>query len=272
MNEGNFMQVHFRDTMSTSIQAVQRFLSAENRRDWEQWASFLHPAVQYEVVGSPGVVRGRDNYVRHMQEAYAKLPDWQFQIRHISGDEGWVIVEFDGVGHFSGEHGGRQYARAPLHLTSVCVFGLERDRIVTVREYFDAVGFQHQLQVTRQHRSAKELVTAFLQAENVRDWTTYAQYLAPNVCWITFGPAHKVVQGRDAYVAAVQKMYAGRDARFVVEHIASDEVRGVVFVELVIEGLHSVDMFVVQDGYIVSEREYLETGYWPSACLSLKTV
>lgn len=127
---------------------VKDFLIAENNRDWERWASFLHSDVQYEVVGEKEVIQGKDSYVTHMQQAYSELSDWQFRIRHIYGDEQAVMVEFDGEGHFTGESQGKHYNHVSIRLTSVCIFEFHVDLIHRVREYFDRTGWERQLTTT----------------------------------------------------------------------------------------------------------------------------
>ncbi len=111
-------------------------------------------------------------------------------------------------------------------------------------------------------RSVAETVTGLLRAENERDWEEYRRYLAPDVEWTTYGPKRATVRGRDRFVEEVKRMYAGRDATFSVERMAVDEPSGIAFVELVIEGLRSADVFRVEDGLIRAESEYLEDGYY----------
>ena len=130
------------------ISIVQKFLDAENRRDWFEWANFLHNDVTYEVVGSQDPpVRGKDAYVRKMQQTYTELPDWHFAIVHIQGEAETVFVEFNGHGQFSGTHGGRQFTNVRLRLQAVCVFTMNGALIHKVREYWDPQGYERQLSV-----------------------------------------------------------------------------------------------------------------------------
>lgn len=132
--------------MSAPIEAlVLEFLSAENARDWAKWTSFLANDVTYIVVGSGNVVRGKNNYVTHMQNVYAELPDWRFVIETIATGADAVIVEFLGRGHFTGVHEGRTCTAVPLELSAVCVFRLRDNKIASVREYFDRVSYERQL-------------------------------------------------------------------------------------------------------------------------------
>lgn len=131
--------------MTASMSLLKQFLEAENRRDWNLWASLLHPDVQYQIIGEQEVVWGKENYVKRMQQAYTTLPDWQFRPLHIYGDDQTIMVEFDGAGHFVGSYHGRQYEGVPLHLTSVCIFEFRDGLISTVREYLDRAGYERQL-------------------------------------------------------------------------------------------------------------------------------
>lgn len=104
--------------------------------------------------------------------------------------------------------------------------------------------------------SAVDVVKAFLDAENDRDWDRYRVYLEPSVEWTLLGPELRVVRGADEYLRVMQAAYQERGARFTIENLAADEAQGVVMVELLLEGKPSVDVFEVCDGLIVREREY----------------
>ena len=51
---------------------VQAFFAAENERDWDSYTRFLHPDVEWTIVGEEGtqVVRGAKDYVDRMRSAY----------------------------------------------------------------------------------------------------------------------------------------------------------------------------------------------------------
>jgi len=136
-----------RDLDMNAAETIQKFLEAENKRDWETWASFLDERVSYEVIGSETRVAGRAAYTKKMKETYAEIPDWQFDIVHLYGDDQAVIVELAGEGHFTGTHQNRFIRGAELHLPSVCVFEMRNEKIFKIREYFDAIGYQRQLNV-----------------------------------------------------------------------------------------------------------------------------
>ncbi len=128
-----------------SITVIKNFLEAENKRDWTVWSSFLDPLVEYHVVGSETVINGAEKYMSHMQKVYNDLYDWHFEIVNIFGNDRVIMVEFDGKGHFSGEHNGRKYTNAPLHLEAICIFTLNDKKILKVKEYWDPVGYQREL-------------------------------------------------------------------------------------------------------------------------------
>ncbi len=101
--------------------------------------------MRYRIVGEQESVRGRHNYVRHMQQAYARIPDWHFRVLHICSDGRAVAAEFDGEGHFTGAYRGRHVERTYLRLMSVRVFEFRDEQLYTVREYPDRTGWERQL-------------------------------------------------------------------------------------------------------------------------------
>lgn len=50
-------------------ETLEAFFEAENGRDWEVYAGFLHPDVEWTVGGR--TITGREDYVRAMRAAYA---------------------------------------------------------------------------------------------------------------------------------------------------------------------------------------------------------
>jgi ketosteroid isomerase-like protein len=128
----------------SNLATLQRFLDAENARDWATWSSCLHPNATYHAVGSDVVISGADAYAHHMQAAYAELPDWSFSARNTAESGAVIFVEFDGSGHYTGTHRSRVVSGAPLRLQAVCVFEFADGRIFRVREYLDRDGFDRQ--------------------------------------------------------------------------------------------------------------------------------
>lgn len=145
VRNGDNGNINFFMNPSNSITIIRKFLDAENKRDWQAWSSFLDPSVEYKVVGSEYTVRGKDAYTKHMQRVYTELSDWHFVIVNILDKDGTVMVEFDGRGHFTGEHEGQKYNKAPLRLSAVCTFILKDNKIKEVREFWDPIGFARQL-------------------------------------------------------------------------------------------------------------------------------
>lgn len=134
-------------SISDSASIIQAFLDAENKKDWQIWSSFLHPNLEYELVGWGKSVRGKDPYIKHMQEVYAELPDWHFDILHIINKGNVVMVEFDGRGNFIGNYKGKKYNKVPLRLSAVCIFMIENGLIRKIREFWDPIGYEKQLAV-----------------------------------------------------------------------------------------------------------------------------
>ena len=63
-------------------ETLEAFFDAENGRDWEAYAGFLHPDVEWTVAGR--TVTGREDYVRAMRAAYAGS-DARFRVHQSIG-------------------------------------------------------------------------------------------------------------------------------------------------------------------------------------------
>lgn len=131
--------------MNNQLKIVKLFLEAENCRDWKKWGKYLHPKVEYQLIGSQNVVEGKENYIGHMKSVYSEINDWRFQILNILGSVNIVIVELDGNGHFSGVYKNININNAFLKLMAVCIFEIKERKIYRVREYWDPVGYEKQL-------------------------------------------------------------------------------------------------------------------------------
>jgi ketosteroid isomerase-like protein len=113
---------------------------------------------------------------------------------------------------------------------------------------------------------ARETILAFLAAENRRDWDTYVRWLADDVEWTIYGPpVRRIVAGRMAYLATMQRAYAEDPTPFSIVHVIADETTGIVMAELDRGGVRSVDVFEVRDGCIRREREYYDDRVWRAA-------
>lgn len=105
--------------------------------------------------------------------------------------------------------------------------------------------------------SVREVVTAFLRAENERDWDRYRSLLADDVEWTLMRPSPRVVHGAEEYMSTIQSFYEkDPKASFQIVQVVVDEEQGVAFAELDMAGRRSVDVFAVRGGRIALEREY----------------
>jgi predicted ester cyclase len=131
--------------LENQLEIVTLFLEAENCRDWEEWGKYLHPKVEYQLIGTQNAVEGKENYIGHMKSVYSEIKDWRFQILNILKSVNIVIVELDGSGHFSGIYKNININNAFLKLKAVCIFKIKEGKIYRVREYWDPVGYEKQL-------------------------------------------------------------------------------------------------------------------------------
>lgn len=103
--------------------------------------------------------------------------------------------------------------------------------------------------------TSRELLGAFFDAENRREWGRYVEFLHPDVEWEVSG---RVVRGRDAYLRAITAAYAGADTRFRQHQVISSADDSIVAALLVDnQGNRSLDVFEFEDGLIRREWEYL---------------
>lgn len=71
-------------------ETLEAFFEAENGRDWEVYAGFLHPDVEWTVGGR--TITGREDYVRAMRAAYAGS-DVRFRVHQsIESADGRVVA------------------------------------------------------------------------------------------------------------------------------------------------------------------------------------
>jgi ketosteroid isomerase-like protein len=104
----------------------------------------------------------------------------------------------------------------------------------------------------------KELLSAFFEAENKRDWATYREFLSPNVVWVLHSKQIKTIRGIDDYLTAMMAAYKGSDNTFVCEALyqSSDGTRIVAILKNNL-GERSCDIFEFFDGRIVKEYEFI---------------
>ena len=83
--------------MPTNLQLVNRFIESLEARDWEAWASLLHPDVIYEIPQSRERIRGRERYLQFNQEYPG---DWHLRLKVSLADDdhgvAWFGWEVDG--------------------------------------------------------------------------------------------------------------------------------------------------------------------------------
>jgi ketosteroid isomerase-like protein len=81
----------------TNVQLVNHFIETLEARDWEDWASLLHPAVVYEIPQSRERIRGRERYLQFNQEYPG---DWHLRLKVSLADNdhgvAWFGWEVDG--------------------------------------------------------------------------------------------------------------------------------------------------------------------------------
>jgi SnoaL-like domain len=82
--------------VSTNVQLVNRFIETLEARDWEGWASLLHPEVVYEIPQSRERITGRDRYLQFNQEYPG---DWHLRLKVSIADAsngvawfGWEVA------------------------------------------------------------------------------------------------------------------------------------------------------------------------------------
>ena len=131
--------------MIDPISIIEAFLVAEHNRDWDTIAKHIDDNIEYQVVGSEKMIKGKIAYLENMNRIYRELLDWKFEIRNIAADHNTVFVEFDGQGHFTGEYKGKVYTDIQLRLPAVCIFTVNNGKIIREREYWDPVSFEKQL-------------------------------------------------------------------------------------------------------------------------------
>ena len=81
----------------SNLRPVKRFIETLEARDWEAWASLLHPDVVYEIPQSRERIKGRDRYLQFNQEYPG---DWHLSLKVSIADDlngvAWFGWEVDG--------------------------------------------------------------------------------------------------------------------------------------------------------------------------------
>jgi len=109
----------------------------------------------------------------------------------------------------------------------------------------------------------EKIILEFLEAENERDWQNYEKFLSDNVQWTFFSiEGTRIVKGKENYVDTMKKIYENVTSTFDIISILSDDELGIVMAELKMDNRRSVDVFELQNGLILREREYYDGVYW----------
>lgn len=106
--------------------------------------------------------------------------------------------------------------------------------------------------------NTKDLLLAFFEAENKRDWVTYRKFLSLDVVWVLHSKQTKTIRGIDNYLAAIMAAYDGSNNTFVCESLyqSSDGARIVTILKNNL-GERSCDVFEFFSGLIVKEHEFI---------------
>lgn len=102
------------------------------------------------------------------------------------------------------------------------------------------------------------ILLAFFEAENKRDWSTYRKFLSPDIVWELHSNEVKIIMGIDDYLTTMMEAYRDCDNTFVCEtlHKSSDGTRIATILKNNL-GEHSCDIFEFSDGCIVKEYEFI---------------
>ena len=106
--------------------------------------------------------------------------------------------------------------------------------------------------------NTKDLLLAFFEAENKRDWITYRKFLSLDIVWVLHSKQTKTIRGIDDYLAAMITAYDGSDNTFVCESMyqSSDDTRIVTILKNSL-GERSCDVFEFSSGLIIKEYEFI---------------
>lgn len=106
--------------------------------------------------------------------------------------------------------------------------------------------------------NCEKILKLFFEAENKRDWTTYQQFLHPEVKWILQKEETKIFVGIDEYMATIKKAYENTDIQFTcTERMVSTDGNRIVTHLVNDAGIRSVDIFDFKEGKIYREYEFI---------------
>jgi len=78
--------------VTSATEVVKGALAALSARDWDGFASRLHPDVVHRTPGVPEPILGRDAFVLLSQQAVARAPDVSFEIERLVAEDDTVVV------------------------------------------------------------------------------------------------------------------------------------------------------------------------------------
>jgi ketosteroid isomerase-like protein len=78
--------------VTSAAEVVTGALDALAARDWDGFASRLHPDVVHRTPGVPEPILGRDAFVLLSQQAVARAPDVSFEIERLVAEGDTVVV------------------------------------------------------------------------------------------------------------------------------------------------------------------------------------
>jgi ketosteroid isomerase-like protein len=78
--------------VTSAAEIVMAALDALEARDWDGFASRLHPDVVHRTPGLPEPILGRDAFIMISQQAVARAPDVSFEIERLVTEGDTVVV------------------------------------------------------------------------------------------------------------------------------------------------------------------------------------
>lgn len=103
-----------------------------------------------------------------------------------------------------------------------------------------------------------EKLQIFFRAENDRDWTSYADFLHPDVSWELHGIETLVISGKESYLEHIKSVYDKDDNHFTCLSFETDHLQNRIVTLLENDlGQRSCDIFDFENGLISKEYEFL---------------
>lgn len=104
----------------------------------------------------------------------------------------------------------------------------------------------------------KEILEAFFEAENKRDWKSYRRFLHAEIVWELFDEEKRTICGIQSYMETMQKAYENSEARFACQNMQISNDGNRIAAYLINDsGMRSLDVFDFKDNLIYREYEFL---------------